>query len=66
MKYKVEGACIVDERGAILYDLLEDMPMETRQRLAELHTKRPRLDWERAADILSKEGFALRIPNTNP
>lgn len=61
MKYRVDGACIVEDRsGAILYDLLEDMPEKTRQRLAELHSANNRLDWEHAAEILEREGFALK------
>lgn len=61
MKYHVDGACIVDKLGAILYDILEDMPERTRQRLAELHSQDDTLDWEGAAEQLEREGYALKI-----
>jgi hypothetical protein len=63
MRYRVKGACIVDKYGAVLYDLLEDMPVETRRRLAELHSadKHERLDWEAASARLEREGYKLTI-----
>lgn len=59
--YHSEGALIVDQCGAILYDSLEDMPLATRVRLAELHSKHARLDWEGAENILIREGFQLKV-----
>jgi hypothetical protein len=59
--FRVKGALIVDQCGAVLYDLLEDMPMATRIRLAELHTQKPRLDWEGAERILKREGYPLKL-----
>lgn len=61
MKYRVQGAAIVDQYGAILYDLLDDMPVATRIRLAELHSQKPRLDWEGAARILKREKRPLKL-----
>lgn len=59
-QYTVDGDCIVDAfHGGVLYDCLEEMPMITRLRLAELATEHPEWDWEQSGGKLKAEGFVL-------
>jgi hypothetical protein len=59
------GGSIVDRHGAVLYeaDSIRDLSPAAKQRLAELHTAHPELEWEGcgdqigASDILRQEGL---------
>ncbi|MBL8202778.1 MAG: hypothetical protein JNM09_01015 [Blastocatellia bacterium] len=63
LQYVVDGDCIVAAGvGGVLYDCLEDMPLPTRYRLAELSTAHSDWDWERAEEELVKEGYAISKP----
>ncbi len=60
LQYVMDGECVVDiSSGGVIYDCLEEMPILTRLRLAELATEHLDWDWERSAKKLKAEGFVL-------
>lgn len=54
--YYVEGDCIL-YNGGVMYDVLDDMSEEAKQRLAEIHNEHPDWHWEQAAEVLAAEGL---------
>jgi len=62
------GTRIVDRHGAILYDglSLEGLSDEVVQRLAELHSQNPELDWEGAEVLLRHEGLVVEVSEDQP
>ena len=60
LQYVMDDECVVDvSSGGVMYDCLEEMPMLTRLRLAELATEHLDWDWARSAKELEAEGFVL-------
>lgn len=50
---------IVDALGGVLYDAqdISDLSRAARKRLAEIHTEDPDADWDKAEQILEREGL---------
>ena len=53
---------IVDQQGGVLYDAdsISDLSAAAKQRLAELHTLYPGLEWEGQAGQLGADDYLLR------
>jgi hypothetical protein len=53
----LDGDCIIDDGGNVIYDDLEDMSRAARLRLAELSTEHEEWGWIECRAVLEAEGL---------